>query len=150
MSESLYLAHYGTKGMRWGVRKYQNADGSLNEAGKKRYYKNISNSEKASSKELKYRNKASKYKLKAELYAQKRDKAKARWVQTDFSIAKADRMDRKRAKNAIKARRYEKKADKAAKRAERWLEKNERLTESIDSISNSTKSKGKNKVNSLL
>lgn len=30
------LYHYGTKGMRWGVRRYQNADGSLTEAGQKR------------------------------------------------------------------------------------------------------------------
>ena len=31
------LCHYGTKGMRWGVRRYQNTDGSLTAAGKKRY-----------------------------------------------------------------------------------------------------------------
>lgn len=31
-----YLAHYGVKGMRWGVRRYRNEDGSLTEAGKKR------------------------------------------------------------------------------------------------------------------
>lgn len=31
------LSHYGTKGMRWGVRKYQNPDGSLTAAGRKRY-----------------------------------------------------------------------------------------------------------------
>lgn len=34
MEHELY--HYGTKGMRWGVRRYQNADGSLTEAGQKR------------------------------------------------------------------------------------------------------------------
>lgn len=33
----MYLIHYGTKNMQWGVRKYQNEDGSLTEAGKKRY-----------------------------------------------------------------------------------------------------------------
>lgn len=33
------LAHYGTKGMKWGVRRYQNKDGSLTTAGKKRYAK---------------------------------------------------------------------------------------------------------------
>lgn len=31
------LTHWGVKGMRWGVRRYQNADGSLTNAGKKRY-----------------------------------------------------------------------------------------------------------------
>ena len=29
--------HWGVKGMKWGVRRYQNADGSLTEAGKRRY-----------------------------------------------------------------------------------------------------------------
>ena len=31
-----YLAHHGVKGQRWGVRRYQNKDGSLTPAGKKR------------------------------------------------------------------------------------------------------------------
>ena len=30
------LYHHGVKGMKWGVRRYQNADGSLTAAGKKR------------------------------------------------------------------------------------------------------------------
>lgn len=33
----LYLVHHGVKGMHWGVRKYQDRDGNLTEAGKKRY-----------------------------------------------------------------------------------------------------------------
>lgn len=33
------LYHHGIKGQRWGVRRYQNEDGSLTEAGKARYYK---------------------------------------------------------------------------------------------------------------
>lgn len=31
------LCHYGTKGQKWGVRNYQNEDGSLTEEGRKRY-----------------------------------------------------------------------------------------------------------------
>ena len=31
------LYHWGIKGMKWGVRRYQNADGTLTDAGKKRY-----------------------------------------------------------------------------------------------------------------
>ena len=33
------LYHHGIKGMKWGVRRYQNADGSLTDAGKKKYGK---------------------------------------------------------------------------------------------------------------
>lgn len=31
------LYHYGILGMKWGIRRYQNEDGSLTEAGKKHY-----------------------------------------------------------------------------------------------------------------
>lgn len=34
------LKHFGIKGQKWGVRRYQNPDGSLTEAGKARYNEN--------------------------------------------------------------------------------------------------------------
>ena len=34
---SPFLAHYGIKGMKWGVRRYQNKDGSLTSEGRVRY-----------------------------------------------------------------------------------------------------------------
>ena len=41
------LYHHGVKGMHWGVRRYQNADGSYTSAGKKR---NLSKAKKLSGK----------------------------------------------------------------------------------------------------
>ena len=35
--EKNYLMHHGIKGQKWGVRRYQNEDGTLTEEGKKRY-----------------------------------------------------------------------------------------------------------------
>jgi hypothetical protein len=35
--ETNYLAHHGIKGQKWGIRRFQNADGSLTSDGRKRY-----------------------------------------------------------------------------------------------------------------
>ena len=49
-----YLEHHGIKGMRWGVRKYQNEDGTLTDAGKKRY-KTKTNFEKQTARDRRIR-----------------------------------------------------------------------------------------------
>ena len=46
ITEDGELYHWGVKGMRWGVRRYQNDDGTLTPAGEKRYAKQQSKSEK--------------------------------------------------------------------------------------------------------
>ena len=41
-SDENYLMHYGVLGMKWGVRRYRNEDGTLTEEGKKRELKRLS------------------------------------------------------------------------------------------------------------
>lgn len=44
--EGNYLAHYGIKGQKWGVRRFQNEDGSYTAEGRKRYAPKFESAEK--------------------------------------------------------------------------------------------------------
>ena len=63
------LCHWGVKGMRWGVRRYQNKDGSLTAAGKKKVA--------AEKNELKEREREIKRREKAKIERAKLDAKKA-------------------------------------------------------------------------
>ena len=52
------LQHFGIKGMKWGVRRYQNKDGSLTPAGKKRYDESDEEREEREKKEKSKKTKA--------------------------------------------------------------------------------------------
>lgn len=46
------LYHWGIPGMKWGVRRYQNKDGTLTNAGKKRYYREAFDAQAGGQKDL--------------------------------------------------------------------------------------------------
>lgn len=72
-----YLQHHGTKGQRWGVRRYQNKDGSLTPAGRKRYDKE-SEKLKAEAQKLKAEKKVLENKKKTQAKFDKLDEKKAK------------------------------------------------------------------------
>ena len=76
-NDSYELQHHGILGMKWGVRRYQNEDGSLTEAGKKKYDK-----------------KAQKYYDKAERYQTKIDSISAK----NHSLRKVNKLEEKKKK----------------------------------------------------
>jgi len=46
VDSSDYLAHHGVKGQKWGVRRFQNEDGSLTDKGRKHYEKKLAKAER--------------------------------------------------------------------------------------------------------
>ena len=89
------LYHHGTKGMKWGIRRYQNKDGSLTPAGKKRRAKeeaklkererNIRGREKAAASRAKLDAK------KAELDAREKALRKSKNINAEKTIANASK-----------------------------------------------------------
>jgi len=121
MHNNTYLAHYGVLGMKWGVRRYETADGHLTPAGKKRYG---DDSPKHSVKGNLHRAAAANYNLNARTYDKLGNKALAdlNRAAAKNSMQKAANADAKKAqKISAKNEAYrEKLSKKASKKADKY------------------------------
>ena len=88
------LFHYGVLGMRWGVRRYQNIDGSLTEAGKDHRTKYVAREQKRLTKQ--YARYEKKYQRKADKAAKKGDtKTRDYWLnRKKDAIASRDKVSK--------------------------------------------------------
>lgn len=66
MSDHIYLAHHGIKGMKWGIRRFQNPDGTLTPAGKRHQAKRNATAQRLDARADKYKNYASEFKKAAD------------------------------------------------------------------------------------
>lgn len=121
------LYHYGIKGQRWGIRRFQNPDGTLTEAGRKRVRRNEIRIDKAKVKSKRYAARAATNRMKSDKYDMKKTKVQARRFQTDFSIAKANRLERKSARATLRSLKYDAKAQNMKYKASQWKAQNKAL-----------------------
>lgn len=87
------LYHHGVKGQKWGVRRYQNENGTLTEAGVHRYENAVKRIQKLENRSSKLNLKAKKYMKKS---ADKEFKSLKAWTQKGSDRAKYKSLKYKR------------------------------------------------------
>lgn len=141
MDQNNELMHYGVLGMKWGVRRYQNYDGTLTEAGKKHisktFAKSANKANKLDAKRVKYSTKGSKLQYQAT--------KKLASATNEAKLSKALEANKKAAKTLKKATSIEKKETKWVKA----MEKNFGAVKTSD-ISDEALEKGKKYVYTLM
>ena len=118
-----YLAHHGILGKKWGIRQYQNEDGTLTEAGKARA-KKVESSNRFSKRDTKNAKKAI------------RESIKSNSVYADFNINKAAKA--KSVGDDDGAQKYTSKAELYALNAARFIDSNKELSKKLSEISDGT------------
>ena len=104
------LEHYGILGMKWGIRKYENPDGTLTEAGKRRYAKY----ERKKQRVMQSGDAKKILKFRKNLTDEEFDTAMARVAKTDALRYNANAAKREKQEARAEAK-AERKAEKAAK-----------------------------------
>lgn len=144
-----YLAHHGILGMKWGVRRYQNEDGTLTEAGKLRSRKLQDKALKNYNKSLKDAKKrdqmTAKYATKKAYYARQAAKVKSGAYNSPFTklnsflggnqkqrmLAKADALEAKGLMYQVRIDKWQARVDKGEALARKYLQKAERFDSSV-------------------
>ena len=103
------LFHWGIKGMKWGVRRYQNADGSLTAAGRKKYA--------AESKKLKEREQVIKNRERVKARQDKLNAKKSELDAREKALKDAKKSEKSAKIDAIKGKLSKKSVSEAKKKS---------------------------------
>ena len=110
------LYHFGIEGMKWGVRRYQNKDGSLTEAGRAHYYNKNGTVKKLSldeygepEYELGYSRRISRIKRPEKKAGKYHDKSLKAQLKSDKYFEKANRTAREKRYRKLQAKGFKQK-----------------------------------------
>ena len=114
-----YLAHHGILGMKWGIRRYQNPDGTLTAAGRRRYYGYAKKVIKISN----LKKKSNDAKIAAAKYSNKTKRRVLKDLKNPELEGLSEKTKAMQKKNADKQLKYDARAKKYESRAEKLIAK---------------------------